>query len=85
MLTGADALERVNHVILISKLQARVAALEAELAQQTHNSATDEICECEYCNDTGYLSADGKSVQANEHSPCWKYCPYCSRKLSAVR
>jgi hypothetical protein len=47
--------------------------------------AQAKICECEYCNGTGYLSAEGKSVRANEHSPGWKYCPYCSRKLSAVR
>jgi len=47
--------------------------------------AQSEICECKYCKDTGYLSSLGESVQANEHSPGWKYCPYCSRKLSAVR
>ena len=56
------------------------------IAEQTpHNTTQAEICGCEYCGDTGYLSDEGKPVQAGEHSPGWKYCPYCSRKLSAVR
>ena len=56
-----------------------------ELAETDVQQLQAKICECKYCKDTGYLSALGESVQANEHSPGWKYCPYCSRKLSTVR
>lgn len=57
MLTGADALERVNHVLLISKLKTEVTALKAELAQQTTNTGSpkmaDDVLEAIRCVNRG--------------------------------